>query len=137
SSDLVVAVSKGSKLDSLAVDRRIGVLALHERTCSRRRFIEDPLAKFLVHMSDEEAVVLEQLLATSDRLERHVTVSRGEELGKKHVAAVGSIPMLVGEDISRYQLKQPSHFVEFLTKDLRTYIAPKIVVVKTGDGCIA
>src|SRR5258708_2355645 len=61
----------------------------------------------------------------------------GEERGKKEVQAEGPIPILVGDDIDRYHIDQPSRFVQNTTKDAALYQAPKIVIVKTGDRCIA
>lgn len=70
-------------------------------------------------------------------MERFVTVSRGEELGKRNVLAAGPVPILVGEDVGRYELRPPSHFVTGLTKGSDAYAAPKVVVVKTGSRCVA
>src|SRR5262249_22031801 len=60
-----------------------------------------------------------------------------EELGKKDVLADGPIPILVGDDISRYFLRRPSRFLHKIKKDALRYHSPKIVITKTGSKCIA
>ena len=58
-------------------------------------------------------------------------------MGKKGVLSKGPIPILVGEDISRYFVGQPSRFLQILKKEATLYQAPKIVMLKTGYKCIA
>jgi hypothetical protein len=108
-----------------------------EHTCRRERFIADPMHRLLVHASDQEAAILSRVESECRRLDSVTSLSRGEEIGKKDVLAEGPIPILVGDDIDRYHIDQPSRFVQKTTKDAALYQAPKIVIVKTGDRCIA
>ena len=66
-----------------------------------------------------------------------MTISRGEEVGKRNVLAAGRWPIIVGEDIERYAVGTPCRYVDHVTKSRDVYSAPKIVVVKTGAHCIA
>ncbi|HYU76502.1 MAG TPA: TaqI-like C-terminal specificity domain-containing protein, partial [Ktedonobacteraceae bacterium] len=45
--------------------------------------------------------------------------------------------ILVGEDISRYTIKQPSRFLQTFKKNYSLYQPPKLVLMKTGYRCIA
>ncbi len=64
-------------------------------------------------------------------------ISRGEEIGKKVVLAQGPVPIVVGEDIARYYVRQPTRFLQTIKKDARRYASPKIIMLKTGYKCIA
>jgi hypothetical protein len=88
----VIAAAKGHDPETLMVDRRDGLSPVHERVCTRSRFASDRDARLLIHMSDDEASVLRRVESASDRMERFVTVSRGEELGKRNVLAAGPVP---------------------------------------------
>jgi hypothetical protein len=73
------------------------------------------------------------------------TISRGEELGKKHlprhhpVTRTGTVPVLAGEGVSRYRQPRPTHTVASaqVRKRRDVYLSPKIVVVKTGAHFVA
>jgi hypothetical protein len=93
--------------------------------------------RLLVHATDQEAAILSRVESECRRLDSVASISRGEEIGKKEVLAVGPIPIMVGDDIDRYHIDQPTRFVQKTTKDAQLYQAPKIVIVKTGDRCIA
>jgi hypothetical protein len=112
---------------------------VQEHACTRGRFEAYPSNRLLVHASDAEALVLVKLAqsgkAISDLLIE--PISRGEETGKARGLTPDGIPILVGEDISRYWVQKPSRFVQQVEKPSDTYAAPKIVVVKTGATCIA
>lgn len=110
--------------------------AIHLHDCSRKRFLDEPLNRFLIHASDPEEEILQKMISASRPLGEYVFISRGEETGKKSLQR-GTIPILVGEDISRYSLSGPSRMISGLRKSPNTYQGPKIVMVKTGVRCIA
>jgi len=120
-------------LSEIPADRTV----VTEHICSRERFVADPMHRLLVHASDEEAAILSRVESECGHLDSVAKLSRGEEIGKKEVLAEGPIPILVGDDIDPYHIDQPSRFVQKTTKDTALYQAPKIVIVKTGDRCIA
>src|SRR5947209_1128281 len=136
-STVVFVVAKGEQptviLSEIHGDRTV----VTEHTCSRERFVADPMHRLLVHASDQEAAILSRVESGCRRLDSVAKISRGEEIGKKEVLAEGPIPILVGDDIDRYHIDRPSRFVQKTTKDAALYQAPKIVIVKTGDRCIA
>ncbi|MBX5449603.1 Eco57I restriction-modification methylase domain-containing protein [Thermogemmatispora sp.] len=105
--------------------------------CSRRRFLEDSRHRLLVHVSDEEAALLARLEHEGEPLGQYVRISRGEEIGKRHVSPIGPLPILAGDNVTRYYIAPPTRFVSALTKPSSFYQAPKIVVVKTGRRCVA
>ncbi len=104
---------------------------------SRERFLSDSKYKLLVHIPDEEAYVFNRIENACQPLQQFVRISRGEEIGKKAISPDGSIPILVGEDISRYTIKQPSRFLQTFKKNYSLYQPPKLVLMKTGYRCIA
>ena len=136
-STAVFIVEKGHQLASILSEIRDGRKVVSEHTCSRERFLSDPMYRLLVHASDQEAAILSKIENQCKHLDSFVTISRGEEIGKKEVSSKGSIPILVGDDITRYHIDQPSRFIEITMKDATLYTAPKIVIVKTGNRCIA
>ena len=113
---------------------RSNVAHLHD--CSRQRFIDEPLHRFLIHANDYEDSILQKMRRASQPLHEYVCISRGEETGKKSLER-GEIPICVGEDISRYRLSGPSRRISDLRKSPSTYAGPKIVMVKTGVKCVA
>lgn len=133
----VVIVAKDSKAAELASEIRDGNAARLEHQCARQRFRSDPRSRLLVHASDAQAAVLARLQTMCVTLDSAAEISRGEEIGKKHVLAKGPVPILVGEDLSRYRIKPASRYVEKIAKSGSLYTAPKLVVVKTGSRCIA
>jgi hypothetical protein len=134
----VVLVTMGAGRSGPVVSEVRDVAAARiECECDRNRFQQDPLHRLLVHSSDDEQLLIDQLAACSVPLSEYVTISRGEEVGKKKVLERGTLPILVGEDIGRYEVRQPRHFVEKVNKTNELYEAPKIVIVKTGVHCIA
>jgi type I restriction-modification system DNA methylase subunit len=110
--------------------------AIHLHDCSRKRFLDEPLNRYLIHASDQEEEILQKMFSDSRPLGEYVSISRGEETGKNSLQR-GKIPILVGEDISRYALSEPSRMISGLRKSSNTYQGPKIVMVKTGVRCIA
>ncbi len=136
-STVVFVVAKGEHPSVILSEIRDGRAVVTEHTCNRERFVADPLHRLLVHASDQEAAILSRVESACRRLDNVATISRGEEIGKKEVLAEGPIPILVGDDIERYHVDPPSRFVQKTTKDATLYRAPKIVIVKTGDRCIA
>jgi predicted type IV restriction endonuclease len=136
-STVVFVAAKGERPAVILSEVRGDRTVVPEHSCSRERFVADPMHRFLVHASDQEAAILSRVESECGRLESVANVSRGEEIGKKEVQAEGPIPILVGDDIDRYHIDQPSRFVQKTTKDATLYRAPKIVIVKTGDRCIA
>lgn len=136
-SAVVITVEEGSKGVRIPVDIRVGRTSVQRHTCDRTRFERDPFHRFLIHASDDENRILKQLGEASDSLgELPARVSRGEELGKRGRKAGDAIPILVGEDVGRFEIRTPSRYVPEMAKDPATYAAPKVVLVKTGAGCI-
>jgi type I restriction-modification system DNA methylase subunit len=111
--------------------------ARKSHTSSRELFSADSMNRLLIHISYEEARILARVIRECQPLQNFVKISRGEEIGKKGVLPTGSVPILVGSDISRYYLAPPSRFLSKFEKDSSIYHAPKIIVVKTGSKCIA
>lgn len=78
-------------------------------------------------------------------LRDYFSITRGEELGKKHLpkqvgdGTVGGVPILAGGDICRHRQPRPTHFVsgDQIRKSREIYLSPKIVVVKTGARFVA
>jgi type I restriction-modification system DNA methylase subunit len=136
-STVVFVAAKGEQPSTILSEIPGDRIVVTEHTCSRERFVADPLHRLLVHASDQEAAILSRVESECRRLDSVASLSRGEEIGKKEVLAQGPIPILVGDDIDRYHIDQPSRFVQKTTKDAALYQAPKIVIVKTGDRCIA
>ncbi len=136
-STVVFVVAKGERPAEILSEIRDDRTVATEHTCNRERFVADPMHRLLVHASDQEAAILSKIESECKRLDSVTRVSRGEEIGKKEVLAQGPIPILVGDDIDRYHMEQPSRFVPKTTKDAALYRSPKIVIVKTGDRCIA
>jgi hypothetical protein len=136
-SAVVFNVNKGEPPGEISSEIREGTRAVLQHVCRRRRFESDPNYRFLIHASDNEARLLERLSSGCGTLAQVVSISRGEEIGKKDVLPKGATPILVGDDISRYRFRQPSRFVRAIAKDRALYGAPKIIIVKTGVQCIA
>jgi len=136
-STVVFVAAKGEQPAVILSETRGDRTVVTEHTSSRERFVADPMHRLLVHASDQEAAILSRVESECRRLDSVAKISRGEEIGKKEVLAEGPIPILVGDDIDRYHIDQPSRFVQNTTKDSALYQAPKIVIVKTGDRCIA
>jgi hypothetical protein len=136
-SAVVYLGKKGKKTD------RVGIFVpgteaaelLHE--CDGAAFARDPLSRFTIYASVPQQAVLAKMDAKSQHFGGLVVVSRGEETGKSSVSRVGEIPILVGEDVSRYHILPPSRYVEALLKPKQYYRAPKIVMVKTGRTIVA
>lgn len=133
----VVLVAKKGTTKRIQVEVRAGTTANAIHDCDRKRFLADPGRRLLIHATDAEATLLASLADGGQRLGDYISISRGEEIGKKHVYQTGPIPILVGEDISRYCYTPPSRFVRTTIKSGAHYRADKIIVVKTGATCVA
>jgi hypothetical protein len=145
----VLVVERGTQPSTIACDvpapaaaspasEGLPALPVYTRAlCSRQRFLDDAGHRLLVHVSDEEAALLARLEREGEPLGQRVHISRGEEIGKRHVAATGPLPILAGDNVTRYYIAPPTRFVHTLTKPASCYQAPKIVVVKTGRRCVA
>ena len=136
-STVVFINNKGEQTNFLLSDLQKENNVFTEHMCNSDRFLADPKYRLLIHMSDQEAAILSKMEKDCKSLGDIIKISRGEEIGKKEVLPEGPIPILVGDDISPYHLKQPSRFVKTITKNSDIYKAPKIVLVKTGQRCIA
>ncbi len=136
-SAVVFTIEKGSKSSKIAAEIRQDTAAIEQHRCSLRRFVQDDCKRFLIHATDDEAKLLSQIIRSAKPLREYGRISRGEEIGKKHVLERGPVPILIGGDIGRYSLEQPSRFIRKATKDKALYASPKIVIVKTGVRCIA
>jgi type I restriction-modification system DNA methylase subunit len=136
-STVIFVVAKGRETGEVLSKVLDGTIANTRYRCNKQRFFLDPKHRFLTHISDEEAAIFSRIESVCKPLGDYVKISRGEELGKKGVYADGPVPILVGDDISRYFLRRPSRFLQKIKKDALRYDAPKIVVAKTGSKCIA
>jgi type I restriction-modification system DNA methylase subunit len=138
-STIIFVVAKGGTAREILCEEIDGVEigAPVRYTCSKARFWADPKRRFLTHLSDEEALLLARVERVCTPLQNLVKISRGEEIGKKDVLAQGPVPILVGEDIARYYVRQPTRFLQTIKKDARRYASPKIIMLKTGYKCIA
>jgi len=85
----------------------------------------------------------EKVWQNSDKLVVLSSISRGEEYGKRSLTAATTqphtTPIMVGEDVSRYSIRYPSHCLESgaIAKKPDNYSSPKVVVVKTGSRVVA
>jgi len=133
----VVTVHKGTQPSHLISEIRQGDQAILEHSSRAQRYLADSKNLLLIHASDAEAKIIDRLQKEGAPLIDLIKISRGEETGKKQVYDRGPIPILVGEDITRYHWNHPSHFIRKRAKSAELYKAPKIVIVKTGRRCIA
>ncbi|MCL4196477.1 MAG: N-6 DNA methylase [Phycisphaerales bacterium] len=136
-SAVVFAVAKGMDSPSISVDTREGSAAVERHHCSVTRFLDEERFRLLIHATDEEASLLTRVMGSHEPLRTYGKISRGEEIGKKHVRDSGRTPILVGADISRYSMSSPTRFIRKASKNSALYRSPKIVIVKTGSQCIA
>lgn len=136
-SAVVFILQKGSKNPSIASYVRDKFKAVAENLCKTERFMNDSAKRLLIHASDEEHEVMMKLLQGHPSMKTILSISRGEETGKKNVGDVGPIPILVGGDIAPFELSDPTLFVKAIEKDPSLYAGPKIVITKTGATCIA
>lgn len=136
-STIIFAVAKGSAGREVLCEEIAEEGARIRYTCSKARFWTDPKRRFLTHLSDEEALMLGRVESICTPLQNLVKISRGEEIGKKDVLAQGPVPIMVGEDIARYSVRQPTRFLQTIKKDTWRYASPKIIMLKTGYKCIA
>jgi hypothetical protein len=100
----------------------------------------DPAAKIMLETSAADHALLKKLRSQPHSLGTFCTFSRGEELGKKHVARpkhkVAEHEWIrVGEDVHRYHLQPASHQVRRsqIKKRPANYEGPKLLIVKTGE----
>lgn len=136
-STIIFVVSKGSKSKEVHSEILEGSVAQMKHKCNKERFLSDPKHRFLIQISDEEANIFSRIENECEPLQNFVRISRGEEIGKKDVHSQGPIPIIAGDDISSYFIRQPSRFLYTLKKEAQLYEAPKIVMLKTGIRCIA
>lgn len=136
-SAVVVVAGVGTQSKMLTSRVRRGNEAIMEHSCSRVRFESDENSRLLVHASDTEVHILAKAQSASQRSRPPFSISRGEEIGTASVHMTGEVAILIGRDIGRYHLKEPTRFVNAATKAPTLYESPKLVVVKTGSRCIA
>jgi len=132
----VFIVAKYAHHKYISVDTRQDTGPTYERECSVLRFENDPERRFLIHASDTEADMLQRIHDSTRTLSEFVTISRGEEIGRKDLVANGH-PIIIGSDIFRYHISPPQKYVKSIHKNPSVYRSPKIVVVKTGRSCVA
>jgi hypothetical protein len=133
----VFTVQKETQPKEIISEIRNNSDAIIEHSCAIKRFQTEPQNRLLVHASDEEAMILEKVKTRGILLANLISISRGEETGKKHVFEKGPIPILVGDDIKRYYIHKPSRYINKISKNKELYKSPKILIVKTGNQCIA
>jgi hypothetical protein len=109
----------------------------------QRELEENEKAAFAIYAGPGWEKLRRKLLDSSVPLSTLASLSRGEEYGKSALSRTPSgphvVPILVGEDISRYAIRQPRHYLESgaIAKDWDNYALDKIVVVKTGSRVVA
>lgn len=104
------------------------------------QFVQNAKHAFTIYEGVDWAALKDKLPQGSQPLGSFTTISRGEEYGKKRLTKLGvdvpsgKVPILVGQDISRYSPAVPSRAIDetLLRKDKMKYRSPKIVIVKTG-----
>jgi len=133
----VVLIQSAGHAGPIACDDLQGNRIQTRHRCRRDRFTNDPEHRLLIHATDAEHELLEKIALASTPLGEFGTLSRGEELGRKHLAASGAIPILLGRDVSRYRIAPPTHFVDSLRKPAEIYQPGKILIVKTGSTPVA
>ena len=133
----VFVCKKEGAVGRVAADVRVGTVAVEKHTCDATRFSENRGYALLIHATDEEDEVLSKLRESGRCLGDAISISRGEEIGKKNVLTNGPHPILVGEDVGRYSIAPPTRFVTAFKKKRLIYDAPKVVMVKTGAGGVA
>ena len=136
-SAVVFVCDKNCAETGVVAEVRAGFQPELRHVCSKDRFTEERAYAFLIHANDAEDAVLRSLSDGAGVLGALVKISRGEETGKKSVMSTGPVPILVGEDISRYSVHAPTRFVQSAKKAAANYSPPKIVFVKTGARGVA
>jgi type I restriction-modification system DNA methylase subunit/predicted type IV restriction endonuclease len=105
--------------------------------CDPRQFAEDRLARFTMYLTDHERNIIRRIQDKAVTLGNLAAISRGEESGKKNLQPQGTIPIIVGEDVARYHISQPSRYIGAVSKAGVNYRGPKMVMVKTGRSVVA
>lgn len=136
-SAVVFSVFNGTQPPSVTSDIHRATKVVTEHSCKRDRFFAEPRRRLLVHATEQEAALLTKMQSSRVILKSMAKLSRGEEIGKKGVSGLGVVPILIGDDITRYAIKRPSRYIEAAGKNAGLYASPKIVVVKTGVQCVA
>ena len=107
-------------------------------------FLRHKKHAFIISLTPAWDIIRHKLLTNSLQLRTLVSLSRGEEFGKKTLSRqLGSVPkgkveILVGEDVTRYLITEPKHLIDKISivKPEDNYKSPKIVIVKTGKSLI-
>lgn len=121
-----------------------GYIVPERRKLPLKLFAADPLCRFQIAATADELRLIRKIESIPKRLRHFTAISRGEELGKKHLGRADRLKrgyawILVGEDVGRYFISPPSFVArrKVFSKDTAIYRAPKIVVVKTGEQPVA
>lgn len=129
--------TKGSGSGEIISETVHGTTVYEEHTYSREAFLSDSKHRFLINIPKEDTGIFNRFENECLPLQDFVKISRGEEIGKKDTLPYGSIPIIAGDNISRFCIKPPNRFVNQIKKDASLYQAQKIVIPKTGNKCIA
>ena len=99
-----------------------------------------PSYRFSILVPNELQAIFARMMGRSNPLSDHVSISRGEELGKRELHRLdaeiskGHLPILVGKDVGSFEPCRARHSIEEdrIRKNRSLYGQTKIVVVKTG-----
>lgn len=101
--------------------------------------------RFRVNLNAQELDLVQKIKMNTNPLGSSMTISRGEELGKRQLLTTQPLetkdfrPILVGSDVQPLNSAVPSHWVSqhSLMKSPELYKSPKVVLVKTGNRLVA
>ncbi len=134
---ITFVVVKESKQPEITSAKFQGNTIYEEGRHTRESFLAEPKRRFLINVPKGDASIFFRLEKGCVPLQTFVKISRGEEIGKKDTSLEGTIPVIAGDNISRYIIQQPTRFLYSIKKNASLYQAPKIVIPKTGNKCIA
>jgi hypothetical protein len=116
-----------------------GVQWTHARSLPVSAARDAPRHRLWVHLDPGALGVLTRLQRTGQPLRDFARLSRGEELGQRHLHPLSesrnnTVPVVIGADITPLHPLRPSRGLAArrVKKDSALYRAPKLVVAKTG-----
>jgi len=132
---------EGNIIDIEKVDESGAVLINRIKQCD---FLQHEKHAFVIDLTPTWDIIRQKLSTNSLQLRTLVSLSRGEEFGKKNLLQWrGAAPkekteILVGEDVTKYSIAEPSHLIDKVSigKPKDNYKSPKIVIVKTGKSLV-
>lgn len=114
---------------------------IHARSLPLSAAENAPGHRLWVELDPRALELLTRIRRDSRPLRDFARVSRGEELGRRHLRTISAgqtdtVPVLIGADIEPLRPPQPTHTLPeaLVKKHPSTYQPPKLVVVKTGSA---